>query len=62
MKNILSGVFFLVIGAVFMIGSMTYDLGSVSQPGPGFFPLLVSTCVAIIGVLIIIWSIFGNIE
>jgi hypothetical protein len=57
MKDILSGSLFIVIGAIFGIGSGNYSIGSTDNIGPGYYPLMVSIAVIAIGVAIIIKKI-----
>ncbi len=41
-RNLVRGVFLLAIALAFGLGSLRYQIGSLSRPGPGLFPLLVS--------------------
>ncbi|OGP55224.1 MAG: hypothetical protein A2162_06500 [Deltaproteobacteria bacterium RBG_13_52_11b] len=49
-KNLMSGMFWLALGVLFSIWSTTYHIGSITQPGPGFLPL-------ILGILIVVFSL-----
>ena len=39
-KIIISGIFWLACGLLFTIWSTTYEIGSLLQPGPGLYPLV----------------------
>lgn len=48
--NLTSGIFWLFVGILFSIWATTYHIGSVTQPGAGFLPL-------ILGILLILFSL-----
>ena len=52
-RDFWSGLMFLVVGIVFAIGARYYSLGNSAHPGPGFFPLLLSVIMAILGAVVI---------
>jgi hypothetical protein len=60
MKNILSSILFIVIGAIFLYISNTYTIGRAANMGPGYFPTLISIGLIIIGMIIIIKRFYGN--
>lgn len=43
------GLLFLVLGAGFAFGSLSYAQGSAQAPGPGYFPLRIGIILALIG-------------
>jgi len=49
-NSIVSGIFWLCFGLLFSIWSTSYHIGRITQPGPGFLPL-------ILGVLVILFSL-----
>lgn len=51
-RDAASGLLFLFTGLAFALAALNYDQGSVSAPGPGFFPLLLSCCLTILGAAI----------
>lgn len=53
LKDILAGSAFVVFGVAFAAISLTYEVGSTLQMGPGFFPLVLGAILALIGILII---------
>jgi hypothetical protein len=48
-KDLLSGLFFLVVGVFLVIESLFYPIGTLLRMGPGYFPLLVGALMALIG-------------
>ena len=53
LKDILAGSAFIAFGVAFAGISLTYDVGSTFDMGPGYFPLALGAALALIGVLII---------
>jgi len=52
-RDFWSGLMFLVAGVVFAVGATNYSMGSSARPGPGYFPLLLSVIMAIIGAVVL---------
>ncbi|WP_430783349.1 tripartite tricarboxylate transporter TctB family protein [Actinoplanes sp. G11-F43] len=50
--DVLSGGIFVLIGGLFVVGSLGYDRGTPLRMGPGYFPLLAGTIVAALGLAI----------
>jgi hypothetical protein len=44
---------FLVVGIWFALGARYYSLGTSARPGPGYFPLMLSVIMAILGAIVI---------
>jgi putative tricarboxylic transport membrane protein len=61
--DILTGILFLGISlaAIAIIGS-NYPLGNASRMGPGFFPLIVSSILGVLGAILIVRSFFIETE
>lgn len=57
-RNLARGVFLLAISLAFGLEAMRYPLGDVSRPGPGLFPLMVSSLLFLIGVITTVRSRF----
>ncbi|TMH12444.1 MAG: tripartite tricarboxylate transporter TctB family protein [Betaproteobacteria bacterium] len=51
-RDFWSGLMFLVVGIVFAVGARNYPLGVSARPGPGYFPLLLSIIMAILGAIV----------
>ena len=52
-RDFWSGLMFVAIGVFFGIGSRNYSLGVSARPGPGYFPLLLSIIMVILGLVIL---------
>ena len=44
---------FLVVGVVFAVGATNYSMGSSARPGAGYFPLILSVIMAILGAVVL---------
>lgn len=55
-KNLLIGLMFTAISILFGSIALTYNVGTLSEPGPGLFPFIVSALLAVVGVASIIDS------
>jgi hypothetical protein len=53
-KDILAGSTFVAFGVLFAAISMTYEIGTPVQMGPGLFPLALGGILAALGVLIVV--------
>lgn len=52
-----SGLALMLTGAGFALGSMQYPFGRSAQPGPGYFPLLLSLLLLLLGSVIFVKSV-----
>ena len=52
-RDFWSGVLFIATGIGFGIGANSYSLGSSARPGPGYFPLMLSVLMAILGAIVL---------
>ena len=52
-KDILSGLIFVGLGAAFGYAATGYPLGTAFRMGPGYFPLVLAGLMALLGVLIV---------
>ena len=57
-RNLVRGLFLLVISLAFGLEALRYPLGQVSRPGPGMFPLAVSSLLLLIALITIVRSRF----
>ncbi len=53
-KDVLSGLIFIGFGAAFGIAATGYEFGTALRMGPGYFPILLATALAGLGVAILI--------
>lgn len=56
-RDFWAGLMFLVVGVAFAIGSRDYSLGTSARPGPGYFPLILSVIMAILGGIVLFKSL-----
>ena len=52
-RDFWSGLMFIVVGIVFAVGATNYSMGSSARPGPGYFPLILSVIMAILGGIVL---------
>ena len=57
-RNVLKGLFLIAIALAFGLGSLKYPVGKLERAGPGFFPLLVSSILFLLGLSMVIRSRF----
>ena len=48
-RDFWSGLMFIVVGIVFAVGATNYSMGSSARPGPGYFPVILSVIMALLG-------------
>lgn len=53
-KDFLSGLLFIGIGLCFAVGSNQYKIGDGARMGPGYFPMLLGSLLAILGAAIVL--------
>ena len=52
-RNLLKGVFLIVIALAFGLGSLRYSMGNFGRAGPGMFPLVISSLLFVLGAAIV---------
>jgi hypothetical protein len=52
-RDFWSGLMFLAVGVVFAVGATNYSMGTSARPGAGYFPLILSVIMAILGAVIL---------
>lgn len=57
-RNLLKGLFLVAVALTFGLGSMRYDIGHIARAGPGFFPLVVSSILGLLGLSMVVRSRF----
>ncbi len=53
-RNLLRGLFLVLISLLFGLGALRYPIGSFERAGPGLFPLLVSSLLLLLGLVTIV--------
>jgi hypothetical protein len=56
-RDFVSGLMFMVVGVVFAVGATNYSMGSSAKPGAGYFPLILSVLMAILGAIVLFKSL-----
>ncbi|KQP13537.1 tripartite tricarboxylate transporter TctB family protein [Pseudorhodoferax sp. Leaf267] len=56
-KDFASGLMFIAAGGAFAIGATEYTVGSAARMGPGYFPLLLGSLLALGGVFVLLGSL-----
>ncbi len=56
-RDFWSGILFLVLGVAFAVGATHYNMGGAARPGPGYFPLILSCLMAILGAIVLFKSL-----
>jgi Tripartite tricarboxylate transporter TctB family len=51
-RDFWSGLLFIAVGVGFAVGATNYSMGSSARPGPGYFPLILSVIMAILGAVV----------
>jgi len=57
-RNLLKGLFLIGVALAFGLGALAYPVGRVERAGPGFFPLLVSSILFVLGAAMVVRSRF----
>jgi Tripartite tricarboxylate transporter TctB family len=52
-RDFWSGLMFVCVGLGFAIGATNYSMGSSARPGPGYFPLILSVIMAVLGAVVL---------
>jgi hypothetical protein len=56
-RDFVSGLMFIVVGVIFAVGATNYSMGSSAKPGAGYFPLILSVLMAILGAIVLFKSL-----
>ncbi|MGH8796103.1 MAG: tripartite tricarboxylate transporter TctB family protein [Caldimonas sp.] len=56
-RDFWSGLMFVVAGVTFAVGATNYSMGTSARPGAGYFPLLLSAIMAILGAIVLFKSL-----
>jgi hypothetical protein len=61
-RDFWSGLMFVVVGVVFAVGATNYSMGTSARPGPGYFPLILSILMALLGGFVLFKSLTIEVE
>ena len=56
-RDFVSGLVFVLVGAGFAAGATNYSMGTSARPGAGYFPLMLSVIMAILGAIVLFKSL-----
>lgn len=56
-KDLAAGAVFAAIGLAFMAGALTLEIGSAFKMGPGYFPLVLSGLLVLLGLIVMAKSV-----
>ncbi len=56
-RDFFSGLMFVAVGVVFAVGATNYSMGSSARPGAGYFPLILSVLMAVLGAIVLFKSL-----
>jgi hypothetical protein len=56
-RDFIAGLLFTIAGVAFGIGATNYSMGSSARPGAGYFPLLLSVVMALLGAVVLFKSL-----
>ena len=56
-RDFFSGLMFIVVGVIFAVGATNYSMGSSAKPGAGYFPLILSVILSILGAIVLFKSL-----
>ena len=56
-RDFFSGLMFIAVGVIFAVGATNYSMGSSAKPGAGYFPLILSVLMAILGAVVLFKSL-----
>ena len=61
-RDFWSGVMFIVVGVAFGLGARNYSMGVGARPGPGYFPMILSSILVLLGLIVTFKSLTVHIE
>jgi hypothetical protein len=61
-KDFFSGLLFMGTGIAFAWGACSYTVGQAARMGPGYFPLMLGILMAIIGIVIALKALVGEVK
>ena len=56
-RDFWSGLMFVTVGIVFAVGATGYSMGSSARPGAGYFPMILSVAMALLGGVVLFKSL-----
>ena len=59
-SDLVTGLLFIALGAFAIVYGWRYALGTAARMGPGYFPLLISSGLTLIGLVLVVRSFYGS--
>jgi Tripartite tricarboxylate transporter TctB family len=59
-RDFYAGLMFIIFGAVFIVFSQQYTMGSASKMGPAYFPTILGGILVVLGLIVLIGSVSKN--
>jgi hypothetical protein len=56
-RDFVSGLMFVLVGAGFAVGATNYSMGTSARPGAGYFPLMLSVILVVLGAIVLFKSL-----
>lgn len=56
-RDMAAGAMFAAIGLAFLVGALMLDIGTAFKMGPGYFPLVLSGILVLLGILVMVKSL-----
>ena len=56
-RDFVSGLMFVLVGAGFAAGATNYSMGTSARPGAGYFPLMLSVILVVLGAIVLFKSL-----
>ena len=56
-RDFWSGLMFVTVGVVFAVGATGYSMGSSARPGAGYFPMILSVAMVLLGAVVLFKSL-----
>lgn len=61
--NLASGIMFVVIGlGALIISLMDYQIGTLRQMGPGFFPIIIGSALVVLGLVLVVQALRSDVK
>jgi len=56
-RDFWSGLMFITVGVIFAVGATNYSMGTSARPGAGYFPMILSVAMALLGAVVLFKSL-----
>ena len=56
-RDFWSGLMFITVGVIFAVGATNYSMGTSARPGAGYFPMILSVAMVLLGAIVLFKSL-----